>query len=168
MRRYTGHQRLILIYQTLLIIKRKESYYGYNNERYNWGGGTTFSASPATVSVPTGYLVDEKNTYTNDITRTITIPNGVHVIEVYAYANGEHEMEYPLFMTVSSNNKQWYHGSNGGDGPVAFQGYIGVTQNKQYSVRVYAGVRGGDSYIDRFYIRYSPEINKQTPDIYDY
>lgn len=113
--------------------------------------------------------MDEKNTYNDNITRTITIPNGIHVIKVYAEASGEHEMEYPLFMTVSSNNKQWYHGSNGGDDSlVSFLGYIGVTQNKQYSIRVHATVRGGDSYIDRFYIRYSPEINKQTPDIYDY
>ena len=130
-------------------------------------GGVVFSASPATVSIPTGYLIDERNTYNDDILRTITIPNGIHVIEVYAEASGSHELDCPLFITVSSNNKQWYHGGNN-DGPIAFRGYIGVTQNKQYSIRVHAGVRGGDSYIDRFYIRYSPEINKQTPDIYDY
>lgn len=119
------------------------------------------------MNVPTGYLVDERNTYNDDITRTITIPSGIHVIEVYAEASAQHELDMPLFMTVSSNNKQWYRGGNN-DGPIAFRGYIGVTQNKQYSIRVYAVVRGGDSYIDRFYIRYSPEINKQTPDIYDY
>lgn len=132
------------------------------------GGGLTISASPATVSIPTGYLIDERNTYNDDILRTITIPNGVKVIKVYAEASGSNELDSPLFITVSSNNKQWYRGSNNGDGPVAFLGYIGVTQNKQYSIRVLATVRGGDSYIDRFYIRYSPEINKQTPDIYDY
>lgn len=112
--------------------------------------------------------MDERNTYNDDITRAITIPNGIHVIEVYAEASGGHEFDYPLWMTVSSNNKQWYHGSNGGDGSVSFQGYIGVTQNKQYSISVLARLRGGDSTIDRFYIRYSPEINKKTPTIYDY
>ena len=112
-------------------------------------------------------MIDERNTYNDDILRTITIPNGVKVIKVYAEASGSNELDSPLFMTVSSNNKQWYHGGNN-DGQIAFLGYIGVTQNKQYSIRVRASVRGGDSYIDRFYIRYSPEINKQTPDIYDY
>lgn len=90
------------------------------------------------------------------------------MIKVYAEASASHDMDYPLWMTVSSNNKQWYHGSNGGDGFVSFLGYIGVTQNKQYSVRVLARVRGGDSSIERFYIRYSPEINNQTPTITDY
>lgn len=134
------------------------------------GGGTTFSASPATVSIPTGYLVDERNTYNNDITKTITIPNGIHVIEVYAEASGDAETEnsYTLWMIVSSNNKQWYHGSNGGYGSVSFQGYIGATQNKQYSITVHANARGGDSSIDRFYIRYSPEINNKTPTVTDY
>lgn len=134
------------------------------------GGGTTFSASPATVSIPTGYLVDERNTYDNDITRTITIPNGIHVIEVYAEASSEHEMidDYQLWMSVSSNNKQWYHGSNSDYDSVSFQGYIGVTQNKQYSIRVYANTRGADSSIDIFYIKYSPEINNKTPTVTDY
>lgn len=130
------------------------------------GGGTTFSASPATVSIPTGYLVDERNIYDNDITRTITIPNGIHVIEVYTSASGETE-DYPLHMSVSSNNKLWYYGKDDG-GLVSFQGYIGVTQNKQYSIRVLARIRGGDSSIDRFYIEYSPEINNKTPTVTDY
>ena len=114
-------------------------------------------------------MVDEQNTYNDDIIRTITIPSGIKVIKVYAEASASHELDYPLWMTVSSNNKQWYHGSNDGNGlEVAFLGYIGVTPNKQYSVRVLATVRGGDSYIDRFYIKYSPEINKEPPTITDY
>lgn len=112
-------------------------------------------------------MIDEQNTYNDDITRTITIPSGIHVIEVYAEASAQYDNEMRLFMTVSSNNKQWYYGGNN-DELIAFRGYIGVTQNKQYSIRVRVSVRGGDPYIDRFYIRYSPEINKQTPDIYDY
>lgn len=121
------------------------------------------------MSVPTGYLVDERNIHDDDITRTITIPNGIHVIEVYAEANEYYEYYYtPLYMTVSSNNKQWYHDSNDGDGSVSFQGYIGVTQNKQYTIRVHTRDRNHDSSIDRFYIRYSPEINNKTPTVTDY
>ena len=131
------------------------------------GGGLTFTASPATVSIPTGYLVNEQNTYNDDITRTITIPNGIHVIEVYANASSSHEEDYPVYMTVSSNNKQWYRGGDYGE-TVSFLGYIGVTPNKRYSIRVYVGVRGGESYIDRFYIKYSPEINNKTPTLTDY
>ena len=131
------------------------------------GGGLTISASSATEIVPTGYLVNEEKTYDDDITRTITIPNGIHVIEVYANASSSHEQDYPFYMTVSSNNKQWYYGSDYSE-MVTFQGYIGVTQNKQYSIRVLTRVRGSESYIDRFYIKYSPEINNKTPTIYDY
>ena len=131
------------------------------------GGGLTFTASPATVSIPTGYLVNEQNTYNDDITRTITIPNGIHVIEVYANASSSHEEDYPFYMTVSSNNKQWYYGGDYSE-TVSFLGYIGVTPNKQYSIRVFARVRGGESCIDRFYIKYSPEINNKTPTLTDY
>lgn len=88
------------------------------------------------------------------------------MIEVYARASGETD-DYPLHMIVSSNNKQWYYDKDDG-GLVSFQGYIGVTQNKQYSILVRVKVRGGNSSIDRFYIRYSPEINNKTPTVTDY
>lgn len=112
--------------------------------------------------------MDERNTHNDNINKTITIPNGIHVIEVYAEAIGEHMIDgHPLYLFVSSNNKQWYHGRDDDDS-VSFQGYIGVTQNKQYSIGVFTRTRGGDSSIDSFYIRYSPEINNKTPTVTDY
>lgn len=127
-------------------------------------GGVTFSASPATeIVIPTGYLANE-NVY-DKTTKTITIPNGVKVIELYASCNSDgHIDEAWVSITVSSNNKQWY--SNGDINNVASTEYIGVTPNKQYTVTVVAS--GEDEYQGYFYIKYSPEINNKTPTIYDY
>ena len=98
------------------------------------------------------------------ITKTITIPSGVKVIDVYAscYSN---ETEYPISISVSGN-KSWL--SNVDYYDVETDGYIGVTPNKQYTVTVSADTPNGRVYIDSFYIEYSPEINKQTPTITDY
>ena len=133
------------------------------------GGGLTISASPATIDIPTGYLVDEEDTFDNSITITITIPNGVKVIEVFAEASANYDNpDYDVWLNIFSNNKPWYDGSSNGDDVVAFTGYIGVTPNKQYSITVYTNMHVGRSTIDRFYIRYSPEINNQTPTVTDY
>ena len=129
------------------------------------GGGVTISASPATIFVPpTGYLAKE-NVY-DKTTKTITIPNGVKVIELYASCNAydSHFDESTVSITVSSNNKQWY--SNSDIYSVESTEYIGVTPNKQYTVTVVAG--GEDEYQGYFYIKYSPEINNKTPTVYDY
>ena len=65
-----------------------------------------------------------------------------------------------------SGNKPWL--SNDDYYDVETDGYIGVTPNKQYTVEVSADTPYGRVYIDRFYIRYSPEINNKTPTITDY
>ena len=129
------------------------------------GGGVTFSASPATeIVIPTGYLANE-NVY-DKTTKTITIPNGVKVIELYASCDMEdsHVDEATVSISVSSNNKQWC--SNAEINCVSCTEYIGVTPNQQYAVTVVAG--GEYEYRGYFYIRYSPEINNKTPTIYDY
>ena len=129
------------------------------------GGGVTISASPATeIVIPTGYLAKE-DVY-GKTTKTITIPNGVKVIELYASCNAydSHVDETWVTIDVSSNNKQWY--SNGDINSVESTEYIGVTPNKQYTVTVVAD--GEYEYQGYFYIKYSPEINIKTPTIYDY
>ena len=127
--------------------------------------GVVFSASPATeIVIPSGYLVNVSMTNVDYITKTITIPSGVKVINVYAscYSRGVDDI---ISISVSGN-KPWL--SNDDYYDVATYGYIGVTPNKQYTVEVSADTPYRRVYIDSFYIKYSPEINKQTPDVYDY
>ena len=87
------------------------------------------------------------------------------MISVYASCYSDNTApEAPIFISVSGRNA----GLRSDDYyDVGTDGYIGVTPNKEYTVTVSA-----DSpdrvYIDRFYIEYSPEINKQTPTITDY
>lgn len=111
--------------------------------------------------------MDEKDTYNDYITKTITIPSGIKVIEVYASCYSDNSTEQ-LFLSVSndSNHKFWL--DNNDYYSVASDGYIGVTPNKQYSITADANTHDGNAYIDSFYIEYSPEINKKTPTVYDY
>ena len=130
------------------------------------GGGVTISASPATeIVIPSGYLVDESSTNTDYITKTITIPNGVKVINVYASCYSDDNTD-PISISVFSNYKSWL--SNDSYYDVETDEYIGVTPNKQYTVTASANVHDGHAYIDRFYIEYSPEINNKTPTVTDY
>ena len=131
------------------------------------GGGLTFTASPATkIVIPTGYLINETNTYS--ITRTITIPNGVKVIEVYVEVGSDNQVESErVYTAVSSNNKSW--ASARGDYYAIAREYVGVTPNKQYTVKMSVNSRLYDDAIAySYYIKYSPEINKQTPTVTDY
>lgn len=128
------------------------------------GGGLTISASPATeIVIPTGYLLNEDD-YGDNITRSIIIPNGVHVIRVHAVArNEDSSTDEQVYMSIYSDNKTWY--TDAQDGYVTFVGYIGVTPNKQYNVTLDI-IAVSSSY--RLQIEYSPEINKQTPTVTDY
>ena len=106
------------------------------------------------------------NDETGYITRTITIPNGVKVIEVHADCTWYDSEENNVFVYVGTNNKTWI--SNGELNSIMRTEYIGVTPNKQYIVNMKASAEFGDSYTNHFYIKYSPEINNKTPTIYDY
>ena len=86
------------------------------------------------------------------------------MINVYASCYSR-EIEYPIFISVSGH-KPWLRNDDYYD--VETDGYIGVTPNKQYTVTVSADIDHGRVFIDRFYIEYSPEINKQTPTVTDY
>lgn len=122
-----------------------------------------FSASPATeIVVPTGYLISESNIFDNNITRTITIPNGVKVIDVGATING---IENGIWLEIRSNNKRWLYMA-GRYNEVSLQGYIGVSPNKQYTVTLMGSANSNTVY--DFSIEYSPEINNKTPTVTDY
>ena len=86
------------------------------------------------------------------------------MINVYASCFTQ-EAVCPISISVSGN-KSWLRNEDFYD--VETDGYIGVTPNKQYTVKVSADTDYGYAYIDSFYIEYSPEINKQTPTITDY
>ncbi len=111
-------------------------------------------------------MINETNTY--DITGTITIPNGVKVIEVYVEAGSDNQEENErVYINVSSSNKSWYN--NFGIYNASISEYVGVTPNKQYTVALTVHSRLDDSAIAYiYYIKYSPEINKQTPTVTDY
>ena len=126
-------------------------------------GDKTINATSATASIPSGYLVDEPDWITDGYAAyTFTIPSGVHVVELVAEANSHHYPE--VFMRVYSNNKDWAYSDT--DSYVTIYENIGVTPNKQYTVMVELDPPGGA--ISRFYIRYSPEINKEPHTITDY
>lgn len=123
------------------IIKKKEGscIYGNNIKRYNWGGGTTFSASPATVSVPTGSVYVGRNT-------TFTVPAGVKVIYV--------KMDNSNYVGVMPNSRHtltWYYAST----------ILKCNHNKEWG-------RNNEAYKRNATIYWSPEINNMTPTITDY
>ena len=87
------------------------------------------------------------------------------MINVYVSCHARRDVEDIVSISVYSN-KPWIE--NEGYFEINVQGYIGVTPNKQYTVKVSAYTPYGRVYIDSFYIEYSPEINKQTPTVIDY
>ena len=108
-----------------------------------------------------------ENNSGNYISRSFTIPNGIHVIEVYVQCSVElTHIENYVDIELNSNNKQWYTGGDLYD--KSFFGYVGVTPNKWYNVTLGCSSDESDAYIKTFYIKYSPEINNKTPGIYDY
>lgn len=104
----------------------------------------------------------------NDIEETITIPNGVKVIEVYVSAYIDDNTNHYIELYVGSRSKMWFYNNTG----LTYDNcmvWIGVTPNKQYTVSVSTNTREGeDCTIDTFQIRYSPEINNKTPTVTDY
>lgn len=108
----------------------------------------------------------DKSEY-NSIEETITIPNGVKVIEVYASAESEELSSNAVSLFVGSTNKTWFddmvHNYT-----INFHGYVGVTPNKEYTILLQSESRLGLTCYNGISIKYSPEINKQTPSVTDY
>lgn len=99
-------------------------------------------------------------------TRYITIPNGVKVIEVYASAVSDKIDSNAVSLFVGST-KTWF-GSMVHNYAIDFHGYVGVTPNKNYTINLQSGSRLGLECYISISIKYSPEINKQTPSVTDY
>lgn len=103
----------------------------------------------------------------NGLNDDFTIPNGVKVIKVYASAYITNNTEHIINLSVVSSGGNWIFIN--GETSIHHTVYVGVTPNKKYYIRAYAETREvEDCKIDRLYIKYSPEINKQTPTIIDY
>lgn len=87
---------------------------------------------------------------------------------MYVEAGSDNQIESErVYINVSSSNKSWYGTPDNYSAIIS--GYVGVTPNKQYTVALTVNSRLDNSAIAyRYYIKYSPEINKQTPTVTDY
>lgn len=99
-------------------------------------------------------------------TRYITIPNGVKVIEVYASAKSKEISSNAVSLFVGST-ETWFDDMVH-NYAIDFHGYVGVTPNKKYTISVEGTSRLGIACYISISIKYSPEINKQTPSVTDY
>ena len=149
-----------------MIIKRKKVVvYANNNKRHNWGGELTFTASPATIDIPTGKIILEDNMV--DQNYSLTIPSGVKVLEVYLSIDSLIEgAEGVLYISNNKSDKTWADVTGWWeDGfPDDITNYVGVTPGKTYSLIISMDVDGSSS----GYIAYSPTINTYTPVVTDY
>ena len=123
-----------------------EEYYGYNDEGNNRGGGTTFSASPAIVSVPTG------ETTISDSGQYFTFPNGVIVIKVYSKSIPD----FVSYVGITSGSQHTFK--------------IYRDDVHSYSlVCIMDDVNWlSDAETRAFVLSWSPEINTHKPDVTDY
>lgn len=89
------------------------------------------------------------------------------MIEVYASAYITDGTEHYISLNVISIGGIWIRIDD--IGIVSRTVYVGVTPNKEYYIHTYAETREmEDCEIVRFYIKYSPEINNETPTVTDY
>ncbi len=129
------------------------------------GGGLTISASPATINIPTGKIILKDSMVNRNY--SLTIPSGVKVLEVYLSINSLAEgVEGVIYIANNKSDKTWAEVQGWWeDGfPDDITNYVGVTPGKTYSLNIQIDIDGDSS----GYIAYSPEINKKTPDVYDY
>lgn len=129
------------------------------------GGGLTFSASPATIDIPTGKIILEDSMVNRNY--SLTIPSGVKVLEVYLSINSLDEgVEAVINIANNKSDKTWADVTGWWEdgSPDDTTNYVGVTPGKTYSLYINMDVEGDSS----GYIAYSPEINNKTPDVYDY
>lgn len=129
-------------------------------------GGVTFSASPATVSIPTGSvtITEKDNLYS---THTFTVPAGIKVVELRLT---EYYSTYgPIYIGVtpgSSHNlrlygRQWSQ--------IRLYGVIcGTHHDVEWGKPIPYPISGGYLRFLNYIISWSPEINTHTPDYTDY
>ncbi len=123
-------------------------------------GGVVFSASPATINIPTGRIDLEI-----DQQQTITIPIGIKVVlatvNILITDDSHHAT---LGIRNESSNKLWVRAVTMDGDTKESEKYIGVTAGKQYALYV----NSTNVYDGNAYLKYSPSINNVTPDITDY
>ena len=124
------------------------------------GGGATFSASPATVSVPTG-------SYEGDLPNFV-IPANVHILALSLtmdVSGGIFTLD-PVYIGVTPGSyhkpKSFFHGQGQ---TMVFGVQCSTHDNMSWMVHG-VPLREFNSFTYR--ISWSPEINKKTPTITDY
>ena len=120
-------------------------------------GGVVFSASPATeIVIPTGGIAIESQD-------TVTIPDGVTVIKVSHYDLGV------VYVGVIPNTKHTLVLDWDMIRPGYYRTYIECLSHNLKYLRDIITTEYDDQEPDpNFEVRWSPEINKQTPTITDY
>lgn len=96
----------------------------------------------------------------------LTIPSGVKVLEVYLSIDSLNEGTEGYISILNNNSDKKWANTQGwweNDSNDTIN-YVGVTPGKTYSLFISMEVDGDSS----GYIAYSPEINNETPTIYDY
>lgn len=116
------------------------------------------------ASVPTTETI-LLSTVDMDTTVTITVPAGVRVLKVTGDVYHEHEGEVALDV-YSVNSKKFWLSVYGHEAAID-TGYVGVTPNKSYRLRLRTSSETGTESggVD---ISYSQSINNQTPRVTDY
>lgn len=123
--------------------------------------GATLEASVPTTETS---LLDTMDDDVN-ITVTITVPAGVKVLKVEGDVYHEHEGEVALDVYSVNGKKYWLSLFN--YGYVRGIGYVGVTPNKSYTLKLSTSSETGTE-SGSVVISYSQSINNQTPKVTDY
>ena len=130
------------------------------------GGGVTISASPATVSIPTGSIdIQEDETPLN-----FTVPTGITVlkVELWVGSNSNSKIAYVGVTPGSVHTIMLQHGNS--QLPVIPHAVVCTTHrhpnNNPITVYVVIGIQDYQPMTAR--ISWSPEINTHTPTVTDY
>ena len=136
-------------------------------------GGVTFSATPATVSIPSESINIVNDAFYDqsfmDGSTTFTVPNNIRVIRIYFYATSVRAYQENNFTCSLKSGNRWLFSNIGGGDPLDICRYVGVTPGKTYALTGYlngsidsCGING------LIRLDYSPSINNTSPDITDY
>ena len=136
-------------------------------------GGVTFSATPATVSIPTESIeiVSGKDYSYGELfgSKTFTVPNNIRVIRIYFYATSVRVYQDNSFRCSLKSGNRWLFSNIGDDDPLDIYRDVGVTPGKTYTLTGYLDGKIDSCGIDgSIYLEYSPSINNAAPDITDY
>lgn len=138
------------------------------------GGGVTFSASPATINIPSGSIdivngKEYSQGYHLHDSKTFTVPNNIRVIRICFYATSVRACQENSFDCSLKSGNRWLFSDIGGDDPLDIYRDVGVTPGKTYTLTGYLNGKINSCGIDGLIrLEYSPSINNASPDITDY